>query len=100
MFAHKLRIAEGLAGVSLLAVMTIALITGQARANLHESASAAARLSTSTKASLILTRERLRELESLPQIIDTVLALPIFIEIRLQDLPANAGEEVEKHEAR
>lgn len=85
MLAHKLRIAEGLAGISLLAVMTVALITGQARANLHASARAAVSLSETTKASLILTHAKLRELEALPQIVDTVLALPIQLDIRWDD---------------
>lgn len=84
---HFIQVTNGLVPVVVLLLFVVALVAGQARANLpHQvTASAAPTLSADTK--IILNAQMLRKIESLPQIVDSLLTLPADIESAIGTLP-------------
>jgi hypothetical protein len=84
---HFIQVTNGLVPVVVLLLFVVALVAGQARANLpHQvTASAAPTLSADTK--IILNAQMLRKIESLPQIVDSLLTLPADIEAAIGTLP-------------
>ena len=81
MHLHTMRIANAVIGVSLLALLAVALIAGQARDRLPYESLAATATERQLNHSLVLTRARLSKLEQLPNVVDTLLALPLTMEI-------------------
>ena len=81
MHLTTMRIANSVIGVSLLALLAAALVAGQSRARYHNVAMADASPVTGVHSTLILTRESLTKFESLPQVVDTMLSLPLTLEI-------------------
>lgn len=73
-------------GLSVLVMLTIALIAGQARANLHGQATADAGFELTAQVSASSHSERLRKLESLARIIDTMFTVPSEIEATFLEL--------------
>jgi hypothetical protein len=86
------QITKGLISLAVMLMFTVALIAGQARANLQPDASAIDQIALGTRMSVILDAESLRTLESLSHLIDTVTALPIDIELSIDELSLHAGE--------
>jgi hypothetical protein len=80
---HFIQVTNGLVPVAVLLLLVIALVAGQARANLPHHVTAAAVPTLSAQTSVILNGEMLRKIESLPQIVDTLLALPADIELTI-----------------
>ena len=81
MHLTSIRIVNSVIGVTLLALLAAALVAGQARARYHYAAMADASPVTGAHSTLILTRESLTKFESLPQVVDTMLSLPLTLEI-------------------
>ena len=77
---QTMRIANGVIGVSLLALLAAALIAGQARANLHPPV-LVADADHRPEYGLVLTRGSLKGLDALPQVIDALVALPLTVKI-------------------
>ena len=75
------QITKGLISLTVMLMFTVALVAGQARANLPQSVSSLGATETISS----FDTESLRRLESLPHLIELVLALPIDVEIRLGD---------------
>jgi hypothetical protein len=75
-----IQLTSGWIPVSMLALFAIALIAGQARANLPNEIKAAPVPATTTSVSIVLNVDVLRKLEALPLVVDTLLALPSDLE--------------------
>jgi len=69
--------------VSLLIMFTIALIVGQARANLPNEVKAAPMPVATTSINIILSADTLQKLQSLSLLTDTLLALPFDLELTI-----------------
>lgn len=72
-------------------MFAIALIAGQAHANLPAEASATADFGSSAGTGIILDAKSLRKIQSLPYVVDIFLALPIDIGTKIDDLTISAG---------
>ncbi len=92
---HFIQVTNGLVPIVVLLLLVVALVAGQARANLPGHVTAAALPSLSARASIILNTEMLRNIESLPPILDTILALPANIEITINTLTLPATIDVD-----
>jgi hypothetical protein len=75
---------KGLISLAVMLMFTVALIAGQARANLPAEAAANADFARATQVSIALDTEALQMIDALTHVIDTVLALPIDIELTLR----------------
>ena len=84
-------LTKGLLSLAVMLMFTIALIAGQARANLPAEVSASSDFSSATRLSIVLEHGSLQHLESLPYVIDTMLALPIDIELGIGELTLRPG---------
>lgn len=80
------QITKGLISVAVMLMFTVALIAGQARANLQADASAIDEIAFGSEMSMILDAESLRKLESLSHLVDVLIALPIDIELSIHEL--------------
>ena len=78
------QLTKGLLSLAVILMFTIALIADQARANLPEEAKAAPEFDLARHVSVVLDPESLRKIDSLPHVVDTILALPIEIELTLR----------------
>ncbi len=85
------QITKGLISLAVMLMFTVALIAGQARADLQADAPATDEIAVATEVSVILDAESLRKLESLLHTIDTVIALPIDIGFSIDDLALRTG---------
>ncbi len=83
---HFIQVTNGLVPVAVLLLLVVALVAGQARANLPHQVTAAAVPTLSAHTTVILNAQMLRKIESLPQIVDTFLALPADIEVTISTL--------------
>jgi len=77
-----IRLTSGWIPVSVLVLFTIALIAGQARANLPGEIKATPVLPVlTTSVNVLLSSNMPEKLESLPHMVDTVLALPSDLDV-------------------
>lgn len=74
-------ITKGLLSLAVILMLTVALIAGQARANLPPEVSTPHEFSLATELNIILDAETLQKIEALPHVVDTVLALPVEIDM-------------------
>jgi hypothetical protein len=86
------QITKGLLSLAVVVMFTVALIAGQARANLPADVSATADFGPVVQTNLLLDAESLRKIHSLPYVIDIILALPIDLELSLHDLKLRSGD--------
>ena len=82
---------KGLISLAVILMFTVALIAGQARANSPAAAAANADFALATQVSIALDTESLQKIDSLMHVVDTVLALPIDIELRINGLTLRKG---------
>ena len=68
---------KGIISLAIILMFTIALIAGQARANLPAEASVNTDFARATEVSIALDTESLQKIDALAHLIDTMLALPI-----------------------
>ena len=80
---HFIQVTNGLVPVVVLLLLVVALVAGQARANLPHQVTAAAVPTLSADAKVILNAQMLKKIESLPQIVDSLLTLPADIEVAI-----------------
>ena len=78
--------AKGLVSLAVILMFTVALIAGQARANLSAEASADSDYARVTLMSITLDAQTLNTIHALPHPVDTILALPIDVELRMNGL--------------
>jgi len=83
---HFIQVTNGLVPVVVLLLLVVALVAGQARANLPHSVTAAAAPTLSADTKIIRNAQMLRKIESLPQIVDSLLTLPADIEVAIGTL--------------
>ena len=69
----------------MLVLFTIALVAGQARANLPNEIKAAPVPAETTSVSIILNADGLRKIEALTLVVDTLLALPTDLGVGADD---------------
>lgn len=95
---HFIQVTNGLVPVVVLMLLVVALVAGQARANIPGQVTAAAAPTLSAHTSVILNAEMLKNIESLPQIVDTILTLPADIEMTINalTLPTSSGADGEQ----
>ena len=95
---HFIQVTNGLVPVVVLLLLVVALVAGQARANIPGQLNAAATPTMSARTSVILNAEMLKNIESLPQIVDTILTLPADIEMTINALilPTSGGADGEQ----
>ena len=92
MNSHFDQLTKGLISLTVMLMFTIALIAGQARANLPAAATAAPDSGLATRMSIILDTELLRQIDWLPpHVVDTIFALPIDIEFSIKELRLRSG---------
>lgn len=77
------KVSHGWIPVSLLVMFTIALIVGQARANLPNEVKAAPMPVAATSINIVLNADMMQKLESLSLLTDTLLALPFDLELTI-----------------
>lgn len=78
-----IEITSGWIPVSLLLLFTVALVTEQAAANLSNESRAIPQVATPAAVTVVISRDALGKIESVSDIVDTVLALPSNIELRI-----------------
>ena len=83
--------AKGLISLAVILMFTVALIAGQARANLPAEAAANSDFARVTQTRVALDTESLQRIAALPRVVDTILALPIDIELRINGLTLHTG---------
>lgn len=66
-----------------MALLAVALIAGQARANLPNELRAAPAPAMTTSVNIMLGTRMLKNLDSLPAVVDTLLTMPKDIELRI-----------------
>jgi len=79
-----IQVTNGLLPVGLLTLLAVAFIAGQARANLPNQVTSTAHPVLSSSASLILSADVLRSAETLPQVVDTLMTLPVGIQLNIR----------------
>ena len=77
---------KGTAGLAVLGLLTIAIVAGQADANLPGAATADADISATVAPHIIFSASELREYQKLPQVLDTFLAFPERVEQTIERL--------------
>ena len=77
--------------MAVMLMFAIALIAGQARANLPADVSASSDFGSATRTGIILDQESLQHIQSLPYLVDAMLALPIDIELSIGELTLRSG---------
>ena len=100
------QLANGVIGLSMLAMLTVAIVAGQARATLDADTETLAetpqtiQLSHQASASFTLPIQDLRRLEALPVIVNTLLDLPIHIDFNMEtgQITASPKSPLEGHE--
>ena len=83
---HFIQVTNGLVPVVVLLLLVVALVAGQARANFPHQVTAVAAPILSADTKIILNAQMLRKIESLPQIVDSLLTLPADIEVAIGTL--------------
>lgn len=86
------QLTKVLLSLSVMLMFTVALIASQARANLPTEVSTARNFGLVTRMSITLDTASLQKIESLLQVVDVVLALPIYIELGLDELTLRTGK--------
>jgi hypothetical protein len=76
-----IQLTSGWIPVSVLLLFTVALVAGQARANLPNEIKAAPMPVVTTSINIVLSSGVSKKLEALPLVVDTLLALPSDIEL-------------------
>ena len=74
-------ITKGLLSLAVILMFTVALIAGQARANLPAEVSEPPAISLATELNIVLDVETFEKIEALPHVVDGILALPIEIDV-------------------
>lgn len=88
-----IRLTSGWIPVSVLALFVVALVAGQARANLPNEIKAAPVPSSTTAITIVLTRDMLQKLRSLPLFVDTLLELPADLDLDGRTLLQNEHDD-------
>lgn len=78
-----IQLTSGWIPVSFLILFAIALVAGQARANLPSEIKAAPVPAMTTSINIVLSADVLRKLEALPIVVDMFLALPSDLELSI-----------------
>jgi hypothetical protein len=86
------QLIKGLLSLAVILMFTAALIAGQAHANLPVQAKATAEFGDPARTGIILNTEFLRKIESMPHLIDTILALPASIGFCIDELTPGSGD--------
>jgi len=84
---------KGFISLAVILMFTVALIAGQAHANLPAESSASADFAPATRMHVVLDAESIQHIESLPYVVDIILALPIDIELNFNGLTLRTGAE-------
>jgi len=79
-----IQVTNGLLPVAVLALLSVAFIAGQARANIPGEVTAAVVPVMTTGVSVLFSAEMLKKAESLPQVLDAILALPGEVELTIK----------------
>ncbi len=77
-----IQMTSGWIPVVVMALLAVALIAGQAQANLPNELRAASTPAT-TSVNIVLSTQMLKKLDSLPAVVDALLAMPKDIELRI-----------------
>ena len=84
-------ITKGLLSLAVILMFTVALIAGQARANLPAEVSRTPEFSLTTELNIILDAETLQKIEALPHVVDAILALPVEIDVTFRGGKSSAA---------
>ncbi len=76
-------------GLLVLIMLTIAVVAGQAQPDFQEPAPRVDEIELDADFRTAIDADRLRELEALPAVIETVLDLPIRIEVSIEESESN-----------
>jgi hypothetical protein len=90
---HFIQVTNGLVPVVVLLLLVVALVAGQARGDIAGQVTAAATATFPVHTSVISNAGMLKIIESLPQTLDTILALPADMEMAINalKLPTTSG---------
>lgn len=79
-----IQVTNGMLPVAMLALLAVAFIAGQARANLPSEVAAASAPTVISNASILFSVEALKKAESLPHVLDAILSIPDEVELTIQ----------------
>jgi len=79
-----IEITSGWIPVSVLLLFTAALVTGQAQANLPDEAKSSSMPAAAASFNFVLNKDTLRNVEAVPLVIDSILALPSEFELSIE----------------
>jgi hypothetical protein len=79
-----IQVTNGMLPVAMLALLAVAFIAGQARANLPSEVAAASAPTVISNASILFSVEALKKAESLPHVLDAILSIPNEVELTIQ----------------
>ena len=83
-------ITKGLLSLTVILMFAVALIAGQARANFPAEDSSSPEFSLATELNILLDTETLQKIDALPQAFDTLIALPVEIDVTFRGGKSNA----------
>lgn len=83
-------ITKGLLSLAVMLMLTVALVAGQARANLPVEAPVAPEFNLGTELNIAIDAEMLRKIEALPQVVDSILTLPVEIDVTFRGSNSSA----------
>jgi hypothetical protein len=85
------QLTKGLLSMAVIIMFTVALVAGQARANLPAEVSSTADFGLATRMSVMLDSGSLQQIRMPPIAIDTILALPIDLELSIDERSLRMG---------
>jgi len=79
-----IQVTNGMLPVAMLALLAVAFIAGQARANIPHEVAAASAPTVIGNANILFSVEALKKAESLPHVLDAILSIPDEVELTIQ----------------
>ncbi len=79
-----IQMTSGWIPIAVMTLLAVALIAGQAQANLPNELRAVPAPAMTTSVKIVLNAQMLKRLESLPAAVDTLLAMPKDIDLRVK----------------
>ena len=90
-----IQLTTGWIPVSVLGMLMVALVAGQARANLPAELKAVPTAPITTSVNIVLHADVMKKLEALPLVVDALLALPSDLDVNIDTRiisPLNGGD--------
>jgi len=90
-----IQLTSGWIPVSVLALLMVALVAGQARANLPAELKATSTAPITTSVNIVVHADVVKKLEALPMVVDALLALPSDLDVNIIS-PFDGGDHLSR----